>query len=73
MYFTGNYDGPSIEEIIKHRKSFNKEHWKVMINLSLQGDATIWWNSLSYRKMMALSDEEFEKVLLEKWSRAKNK
>jgi hypothetical protein len=54
-------------------KSFSKEHWKVMINLSLQGDATIWWNSLSYRKMMALSDEEFEKVLLEKRSCAKSK
>jgi hypothetical protein len=73
MYFTRNYDGPSIEEVIKHRNSFSKEHWKVMINLSLQGDATIWWNSLNYRKMMALSDEEFEKVFLEKWSHAKSK
>ena len=44
-----------------------------MINLSLQGDATIWWKSLNYSKMMALSDEEFEKVLLEKWSHAKIK
>ena len=44
-----------------------------MINLHLQGDATIWWNSLNYRKMMALFDEEFEKLFLEKWSHGKSK
>ena len=43
-----------------------------MINLHLQGDATIWWNSLNYRKMMALFDEEFENFLFEKWSCAKS-
>jgi hypothetical protein len=73
MYFTGNFDGPSIEEVIKHRNSFSKEHLKVLISLNLQGDVAIWWNSLNYSKIMALSDEEFEKVFLEKWSHAKSK
>jgi hypothetical protein len=46
---------------------------KALISLNLQGDVAIWWNSLNYSKMMALSDEEFEKVFLEKWSHAKSK
>jgi hypothetical protein len=73
MYFTGKDDGPSIEEFLNIGSHSWKEHWKVFLNLSLQGDAHIWWNSLSFRKMMALSDEEFEKFLLEKWSHAKGK
>jgi hypothetical protein len=72
MYFIGNYDVPGIEEVIKKRKSFSKDHLKALISLNLQGDVAIWWNSLNYSKMMALSDEEFEKVFLEKWSHAKS-
>jgi hypothetical protein len=34
----------------------------------LQGDAAIWWKSLDYKEMMTLSNGEFEKILLEKWS-----
>ncbi len=28
----------------------------------------VWYNSLDYSKMKALSDEDFEKVILDKWS-----
>jgi hypothetical protein len=71
MFFTGKDDGPSIEEFIKDRKSSKKENWKDLVVCKLQGDATIWWKSLNYNKMMALSDEEFEKLFLDKWSHAK--
>jgi hypothetical protein len=65
MYFTRKNDGSSIEEFIKERKSTWKEHWKAFLSLNVQGDAAIWWRSLDYSKMMALPDEEFEKVLLD--------
>jgi hypothetical protein len=39
----------------------------------LQGDAAIWWKSLDYKEMMTLSNEEFEKILLDKWSHGENK
>jgi hypothetical protein len=39
----------------------------------LQGDAAIWWKSLDYKEMMTLSNGEFEKILLDKWSHGENK
>jgi hypothetical protein len=36
-------------------------------------DATIWWQSLDFAKMMVLSNEAYEKLLLDKWSHAKSK
>jgi hypothetical protein len=35
--------------------------------------AEIWWQSLDSTKMMALFDEAFEKLFLDKWSHAKSK
>jgi hypothetical protein len=73
MYFIGNDEGPSIEDFLKSQKSEWKEQWKFFLHICLREDSHTWWNSLSNRKMMALSDEEFEKVLLEKWPHAKIK
>jgi hypothetical protein len=36
MYFTGKYDGPSIEEYIKDNKSLWKERWKIWYTLWFQ-------------------------------------
>jgi hypothetical protein len=63
IVFTRKYYGPIIEEFIKYLKSSRQEHWKALVNLYLQGDALIWGNSL-----MALSNEEFEKLFLDRCS-----
>jgi hypothetical protein len=39
-----------------------------LVSLHLQGDAFIWWASLKYSQIMELSDEEFEKLFLDRWS-----
>jgi hypothetical protein len=73
MIFAGKDDGPSIEEFLKEGRFIQKTNWKGIIDLHLQGDVTIWYKSLDYGKMRALSDEEFDQVFLDKWSRAKSK
>jgi hypothetical protein len=73
MYFTGKCDGPSIESFIKERKSAWEDNWPHWVDLKLQGDAAIWWKSLDYKEMMTLSNGEFEKILLDKWSHGENK
>jgi hypothetical protein len=73
MYFTGKCDGPSIEAFIKERKSTREDNWPHWVDLKLQGDAAIWWKLLDYKEMMTLSNGEFEKILLDKWSHGKNK
>jgi hypothetical protein len=75
MYFTGKDDGPSIEEYIKWKKIGNPITWKIRLAYSLMDDACIWWDSygLNCEEMMALSDEAFEKLFLEKWSHTKSK
>jgi hypothetical protein len=62
MYFTGKDDGPSIEEFIKSTSQVWKEKWKFLVPFSFKEDASIWWKSLDFAKMMALSDEAFEKI-----------
>jgi hypothetical protein len=73
MYFTRKCDGPSIEAFIKDRRSAWKKNWPHLVDLKLQGDASIWWKSLDYKEMMTLSNGEFEKISLDKWSHGKNK
>jgi hypothetical protein len=73
MYFTGKCDGPSIEAFIKEIKSAWEENWPHWVDLKLQGDAAIWWKSLDYKEMRTLSNGEFEKILLDRWSHGKNK
>jgi len=55
MVFTGRDDGPSIEEFLKEENS--KEPWRCLVNLHLQGDATIWWNLLNYNMIRTLSNK----------------
>ena len=72
MYFTGKCDSPSIESFIKERKSVWEDNWPHCVDLKLQGDAIIWWKSFDYKEMMTLSNGEFEKILLDKWSHGEN-
>jgi hypothetical protein len=71
MHFIGKCDGPIIEAFIKERKSAWEENWPHWVDLKLQGDVAIWWKSHDYKEMMTLSNGEFEKILLDKWSHRK--
>jgi hypothetical protein len=73
MYFIGKCDGPTIESFIKEIKSAWEENCPHWVDLKLQGDAAIWWKSLDYKEMITLSNGEFEKILLDKWSHGENK
>jgi len=72
-YFTGNDDGVSIEEYIKHIKLQWEEQWRTWVIWNLQDKASIWWHLLNHDKMKTLSDEKFEQVFLDRWSRARKK
>jgi hypothetical protein len=41
--------------------------------ISLMGDAGVWWNEVKSKEIHALSDKEYEKKFLNKWSRSKSK
>jgi hypothetical protein len=73
MYFIEKCDGPSIEVFIKERNPTWEENWTHWVDLKLQGDVAIWWKLLDYKEVMTLSNGEFEKLLLDKWSHGKNK
>ena len=47
--------------------------WKVLLPLGFQDDAARWWYSHANKQLSKLSDAEFERVLLDKWSRARKK
>ena len=51
MFFTGKFDGPSIEEYIKCAKSLWKNSWIFGLCLGVKDDATIWWDSLHFDNM----------------------
>jgi len=42
-----------------------------MVPLLLKEEATIWWKSLGLINLAKFSDEEMEKLLMDKWSRAR--
>jgi len=67
-FFTGNDVGFSIEEFLKDLKARVSNNWRFWIEFYLKDEAMVWYNSLDYSKMKALSDEDFEKVILDKWS-----
>ena len=72
LFFTGKDDGPTIEEFIKDRKHIFKTDWRGKVWLFLIDEAAKWWwNSLDHKQLTKLSDEEFEKLLLDRWSHAR--
>jgi hypothetical protein len=44
---------------------------EISYTLWFHKDARTWWQSLDHDKMMGISDEAFEKLILDKWSHAK--
>ena len=73
LYFTGKDDGPTIEECIQRYKSTYGIFWKLQMLFNMRGEAQKWNLLLSNEWVNKISDEEFEKVLLDKWSRARKK
>jgi len=73
LYFTGKYDGPTIEEFIQRYKSTHGTYWKLPMLLNMRDEAQKWNSSLDYKQLIKLPDAEFEKVFLNKWSRSRKK
>ena len=73
MFFFCTYDGPTIEEFISIEKELYGKRWKNLSWLGLEDEAAKWFRSLDSKKLYKISDEEFEKVILDKWSRARKK
>ena len=74
MYFTGKYDGPSIEKYIAHHKLLYGQQCRLKVKDYLRDDAYIWWwNSVNMDMLYMLSDEDFEKLLLDRWYSTKKK
>ena len=71
LYFTGKDDGPTIEECIKQKKWVWKNQWRDSWGLAFKDEAYKWYLSLDDKQLTKLSDAEFEKVLLDKWSHAR--
>lgn len=46
--------------------------WIIGICLGLRDDACRWWELLNHDKIRALSDEDYEKFLLDRWSSTKS-
>ena len=74
MYFTGKPDGPSIEKYIAHYKLVYPQWWRLKVKDYLSKDVkTWWWNLFNHDRVYRLQNKEFEKLFLNKWSRAKKK
>jgi len=68
LCFTGKYNGPTIEEYIKAKKSLWPHLWRFFIVSNFKDEAATWWGLLNQKKCSNLPDEEFEKLLLDRWS-----
>ena len=73
QYFTGKDNGLTIEEYIKQQKSAWEKNWRDSVWFGFKYEAYKWYFSLDDKQLTKLSDAEFEKVLLDKWSRARKK
>jgi len=71
--FSGKGDSPTIEEFIQIIKFKYGVFWKAIVPISLEEEADIWWNALGIKQLSKFSDEEFEKLLMDKWSCARKK
>ena len=70
LYFTGKDDGPTIEECIQRYKSTYGKFLKFQMLSNMRGEAQKWNLLLDY-EWLNLPDEEFEKLLLDRWSHAR--
>ena len=73
LYFTGKDDGPTIDEFIQRYKSTYGTYWKLPTLFNMRDEAQKWNSSLEYQQLIKLSDAEFEKIFLDKWSRARKR
>jgi len=73
LYFTGKDNGPTIEEFIQRINSKYGICWKAIVRLNLTEEANRWWKSLGIKQLDDLSDKEFEKLFMDKWSCARKK
>lgn len=72
IYFTGKYDGPTIEGDIALCKA-QTYLWKTTIYRRLQDEATICGKTLIFVDLLQPLDEKFGQLFLDKWSHAKKK
>ena len=70
--FIGQDDGPIIEEFIASCKQRYPTTWQTRIYFFFLDDASRWWAFFNHDKLMRLIDEDFEQVLLDRWSSNKS-
>ena len=68
MYFKEQFDGPSIEEIIKWMKTKYPMIWKENMYILLRDETLIWHRSFDLMKIFKSSYEEYERVFLDRSS-----
>ena len=73
LLFTGKDDGPTIEEFIQRYKSTHGTYWKIPMMLNMRDEAQKWNLSLDLKQLTKLSDAEYGKIFLDKWSQARKK
>ena len=69
--FTGKDDNPTTEEFIQKLKRIFEHHWNSIVPIGLKEEAAIWWNSLGIKDLSKFSNEELEKLLMDKWSQTR--
>ena len=71
LCFTGKDNGPTIEEYIKEKNSLWAHHWRFFVVGNFKYEAATWWGLLNQKKCSNFPDEEFENLLLDRWSHAR--
>jgi len=71
LLFKGKDNGPTIEEYIKKQKWLWDNNWKWWVVQNFTDEAATWWGLLNQKKCSNLPNEEFEKLLLDRWSHAR--
>ena len=56
---------------IKEKKSLWAKHWRFWVVANFPDGVATWWELLNQKKCSNLPDEEFEKLLLDRWSHAR--